>query len=155
MEPLKNIFERQDSARDKMMNTDKKNQTGSAYIKFEIDDHLFATEISKIREVVDSWKLTVYPELCHGHLGIVNIRGQILPVINPFNHSVTQTAPLPGERLIILEGPSKDGFCVVVKQVQKVVLDSENPDQNSTVNINGRPVKIVTEPDLYEYFGVQ
>lgn len=107
MEPLKNIFERQDSARDKMMNTDKKNQTGSAYIKFEIDDHLFATEISKIREVVDSWKLTVYPELCHGHLGIVNIRGQILPVINPFNHSVTQTAPLPGERLIILEGLPK------------------------------------------------
>lgn len=44
---------------------------------------------------------------------------------------------------------------MVVKQVQKVVLDSENPDQNSTVNINGRPVKIVTEPDLYEYFGVQ
>ena len=120
-----------------------------------IDPWALMAEISKIREVVDSWKLTVYPELCHGHLGIVNIRGQILPVINPFNHSVTQTAPLPGERLIILEGPSKDGFCVVVKQVQKVVLDSENPDQNSTVNINGRPVKIVTEPDLYEYFGVQ
>lgn len=155
MEPLKNIFERQDSARDKMLNTDKKNQTSSAYIKFEIDDHLFATEISKIREVVDSWKLTVYPELCQGHLGIVNIRGQILPVINPFGHAVTQTEPLADERLIILEGPSKHGFCVVVKQVQKVVLETENLDQNSTVNINGRPVKIVTEPDLYEYFGVQ
>lgn len=155
MEPLKNIFERQDSARDRLLNTDKKLQSTAAYIKFEIDDHLFATEIGKIREVVDSWKLTVYPELCQGHLGIVNIRGQILPVINPFGHSATQTTPLSDERLIILEGPSKHGFCLVVKQVQKVVLDMDSGDQNSTVNINGRPVKIVKELDLYEYFGVQ
>jgi purine-binding chemotaxis protein CheW len=51
------------------------------YLTFILDGELFALDISKVREVLDYTKITKVPQMPEFMLGVINLRGTVVPVI--------------------------------------------------------------------------
>lgn len=52
------------------------------YLTFILDGELFALDISKVREVLDYTKITRVPRMPEFMLGVINLRGSVVPVID-------------------------------------------------------------------------
>jgi len=52
------------------------------YLTFTLDGELFALDISKVREVLDYTKVTKVPQMPDFMLGVINLRGSVVPVID-------------------------------------------------------------------------
>lgn len=56
-------------------------ETGQ-YLTFELDEEVFAMDISKVREVLDFTKITKVPQTPDFMLGVINLRGSVMPVVD-------------------------------------------------------------------------
>ena len=56
-------------------------ETGQ-YLSFTLDTELFAIDIVKVREVLDYTKITKVPRMPDFMLGVINLRGNVVPVID-------------------------------------------------------------------------
>ncbi len=54
----------------------------SQYLTFTLDKEYFAIEINKVSEVLDYIKITKVPRVPDFILGVINLRGKVLPVID-------------------------------------------------------------------------
>ena len=52
------------------------------YLSFMLDEELFALNISTVREVLDFTKITKVPRMPDFVLGVINLRGSVVPVID-------------------------------------------------------------------------
>ena len=52
------------------------------YLTFKLDSDLFAVDVSKAREVLDFTEVTRVPQTPDYMLGVINLRGSVVPVIN-------------------------------------------------------------------------
>lgn len=52
------------------------------YLTFQLDNEAFATEISKVREVLEYTKITRVPRTPGFMRGVINLRGSVVPVID-------------------------------------------------------------------------
>jgi purine-binding chemotaxis protein CheW len=52
------------------------------YLTFKLDSDLFAVDVSKAREVLDFAEVTRVPQTPDYMLGVINLRGSVVPVIN-------------------------------------------------------------------------
>jgi len=54
----------------------------NAYLTFRLGDELFAANVSKVLNIVELTKITQVPRMPNYMLGIINLRGLALPVID-------------------------------------------------------------------------
>ena len=52
------------------------------YLTFKLGDELFGVDVSKAREVLDYSEVTHVPQMPGYMLGVINLRGSVVPVIN-------------------------------------------------------------------------
>ena len=52
------------------------------YLSFTLDRELFAIDIVKVREVLDYTKITKIPRMPGFVLGVINLRGSVVPVVD-------------------------------------------------------------------------
>ncbi len=52
------------------------------YLTFHLDDEVFALDISKVREVLEYSAVTKVPQTPEFMLGVINLRGNVVPVID-------------------------------------------------------------------------
>lgn len=52
------------------------------FLTFELDDEVFALEISKVREVLDFSEVTKVPQTPEFMRGVINLRGSVVPVVD-------------------------------------------------------------------------
>ncbi len=52
------------------------------YLSFKLDDEVFALGISQVREVMDFTTITKIPEMPEFMLGVINLRGSVVPVVD-------------------------------------------------------------------------
>ena len=55
---------------------------GRQYLTFTLKEELFAIDISTVREVLDYTKITKIPRMPDFMLGVINLRGNVVPVID-------------------------------------------------------------------------
>lgn len=58
----------------------KEQQTGDQFLSFSLRDEDFAVEIFKVREVLDMATLTRIPRMPKYLCGVINLRGNVVPV---------------------------------------------------------------------------
>lgn len=64
------------------------------YLTFKLADEVFALDISQVREVLDLTKVTKVPRTPDFMLGVINLRGSVVPVVDmrlKFGMSKTET----------------------------------------------------------------
>nr|WP_320050252.1 chemotaxis protein CheW [uncultured Desulfuromonas sp.] len=52
------------------------------YLTFQLDEEVFALEISKVREVLDFTDITKVPQTPIFMRGVINLRGSVVPVVD-------------------------------------------------------------------------
>lgn len=52
------------------------------YLSFYLDDEVFALPINKVREVLDFTSITKVPQMPDFMLGVINLRGNVVPVMD-------------------------------------------------------------------------
>jgi len=63
------------------MTTDAIDRT-TQYLSFNLDDELFALDISKVREVIEFTSVTKVPQTPDFMRGVINLRGGVVPVVD-------------------------------------------------------------------------
>ena len=52
------------------------------YLSFNLEEEIFALDISKVREVLDLTEITKVPQVPGFMCGVINLRGSVVPVID-------------------------------------------------------------------------
>lgn len=105
-------------------------QLTDQYLTFKLDEDLFAVDVGKAREILDFVEVTRVPQTPDYMLGVINLRGSVVPVINlrrkfgmdELEHTVDTC-------IIVLEVAIEDSsvvISIVADSVKEVLdLDSE------------------------------
>jgi purine-binding chemotaxis protein CheW len=134
------------------------------YLTFALGREEYGLEILKVREIIGYMEITAVPQTPSYVKGVINLRGQVIPVIDLRAKFGMETAKVTEETCIIVVEISQNGrkfsTGTVVDHVQEVLdIDGENieeaPQFGSTVNTDfilgmgkvGDSVKILLDID--------
>lgn len=134
------------------------------YLTFALAHEEYGLEILKVREIIGYMDITAVPQTPHHVKGVINLRGQVIPVIDLRAKFGMETTEVTEETCIIVveisHGGHKFSTGIVVDHVQEV-LDiagediEEAPQFGSSVNTDfilgmgkiGESVKILLDID--------
>ena len=134
------------------------------YLTFALAHEEYGLEILKVREIIGYMDITAVPQTPHHVKGVINLRGQVIPVVDLRSKFGMDTADVTEETCIIVveicQGDRKFQTGIVVDHVQEVLdilgTDIEDaPQFGSSVNTNfilgmgkiGDSVKILLDID--------
>lgn len=103
------------------------------YLTFELDEEVFAFEISRVREVLEYGKVTKVPQTPDMLKGVINLRGSVVPVIDlRVKFGMTEAEQTINTVTIITEIQVDQELCVMgtlVDSVKEVIdLTAEDID---------------------------
>ena len=113
------------------------------YLTFALGSEEYGLEILKVREIFGYMEITAIPQTPAYVKGVINLRGQVIPVIDLRAKFGMETAELTEETCIIVaevnQGKQTFSTGIVVDRVQEVLdIDGENveetPQFGSSVN---------------------
>ena len=102
------------------MDKEAENMDVTLYLTFLLESEVLALEVTRVREVLDICQITRVPNAPDYLLGVVNLRGSVIPVIDlRMKFGLPQTESTIDARIVILE-LSRDG----VEAVAGIMADS-------------------------------
>jgi purine-binding chemotaxis protein CheW len=134
------------------------------YLTFALAQEEYGLEILKVREIIGYIAVTAVPQTPHYVKGVINLRGQVIPVIDLRSKFGMETAEVTDETCIIVVEINQDsrkfstGIMVdCVQEVLDIPGDSieEAPQFDTSVNTNfilgmgkvGESIKILLDID--------
>lgn len=100
------------------------------YLTFKLDDDAFATEITKVREVLEHTDVTKVPRTPEYMRGVINLRGNIVPVVDLRLQFGMEPVEVTVDTCIIIIEVEIDGNATVLgalaDSVQEVIDMSED-----------------------------
>jgi purine-binding chemotaxis protein CheW len=101
------------------------------YLTFALGPEEYGLEILKVREIIGYMEITAVPQTPHHVKGVINLRGQVIPVIDLRSKFGMETAEITEESCIIVveisQADRKFNTGIVVDHVQEV-LDIKGQD---------------------------
>ncbi len=140
------------------------NDKEGKYLTFALSSEEYGLEILKVREIIGYISVTAVPQTPHYVKGVINLRGQVIPVVDLRAKFGMETTDVTDQTCIIVveihQGTRKFSTGIVVDHVQEV-LDiagesiEEAPQFGSSVDTNfilgmgkiGDSVKILLDID--------
>ena len=134
------------------------------YLTFALANEEYGLEILKVREIIGYIDVTAVPQTPHYVKGVINLRGQVIPVVDLRGKFGMETTDITEETCIIVveiaQGNRRCSTGIVVDRVQEV-LDiageaiEEPPQFGASVNVDfilgmgkvGESVKILLDID--------
>ena len=114
---------------------DRSVQRGQLYLSFMLGSEVFATDIKRIREIIEYTPPTIVPMMPASLRGVINVRGGVVPVVDLAVRFGWQTTPV-GRRtsIVIVEirhNDEKHVLGLVVDRVNAVIeIKSEDIDSS-------------------------
>ena len=107
------------------------------YLTFALAHEEYGLEILKVREIIGYMDITAVPQTPHHVKGVINLRGQVIPIIDLRTKFGMETAEITEETCIIVVEITQDSrnfqTGIVVDHVQEVLdilgTDIEDPPQ--------------------------
>jgi len=139
-------------------------QKQGKYLTFAIADEEYGLEILKVREIIGYMDITPVPQTPAYVKGVINLRGQVIPVIDLRSKLGMQSAEVTEETCIIVVEASRNGqkndTGLVIDRVQEVLYIAgeqiqETPEFGSSIKTDfilglgkvGKSVKILLDID--------
>ena len=95
------------------------------YLTFALGPEEFGLEILKVREIIGYMEITAIPQTPAYVQGIINLRGQVIPVVDLRTKFTMETENATTETCIIvvetMQGPEKFSTGIVVDRVRDVL----------------------------------
>lgn len=98
-------------------------QTGGEVLTFTIDNVVYGIEIRYINEIIGYENITVVPKVPQYIKGVINIRGQIVPIISVRRRFGKEDIE-PDDRtcIIVLEFDGSNQVGIIVDRVREVAI---------------------------------
>ena len=111
----------------------------------------YAVPIENVVEVLDTWQTSEYPEPQPNHIGLVHVRGRILPVVIPnfIGSKSKKKENSEDKRLLILDSGDSGSFGVEVEYLKKYNKATDLQSMK-VININDEPVTYVEIEDFFK-----
>ena len=124
-------------------------QNNCTLVKFDCYHKHYAIHIKHIHEIIESSEVIPYPEKIQNHVGIINLRGRIIPVINILvdENSNEENKSLK-TNVIILEFSNQKIFAIKTNKIQKFIFDDSSLESGQTINLNGIPTYYMEENEF-------
>ena len=104
---------------------------GGKYLTFALGPEEYGLEILKVREIIGYMEITAVPQTPYHVKGVINLRGQVIPVIDLRTKFGMETAEITEQSCIIVveicQGNRSFSTGIVVDHVQEV-LDINGQD---------------------------
>ncbi len=112
-------------------------------VRFHISNKYYAVNIKKVREIIEKIEHTPYPEKLEHHIGIINVRGVVIPLIQMENEiQVNDTEHI---KIIILEFIEGNLTAIQADKITKCVYKSNLLLPGQTINLSGVPSLYIDE----------
>jgi purine-binding chemotaxis protein CheW len=116
----------------------KMNDTINSYLSFKIGSEYYAANVSFVQNIIEFTEITKVPEMPVFMLGVINLRGQVLPVIDTrikFGLSYSETTT--NTCILVMEVTVDEKHIMVGALVDAVaeVLEISEDDINETPSI--------------------
>ena len=130
-------------------------------VTYTVGENLFSINVMKVREIINPFPVTTVPESHHAVEGVVQVRGEILPVINlAMALNLKSTKPLDQTKFIISElNQMKVIFRVdEVHRIQRISWEIDEPASLSMgleettsgiVKLDGKIILLLDYEKLY------
>jgi purine-binding chemotaxis protein CheW len=74
------------------------------YLTFKLDEEMFALDVFQVREVLDLSTITKVPQAPDFMLGVINIRGSVVPVVDlKLKFNLPKTEKTINTRIVVME----------------------------------------------------
>jgi len=108
-----------------MQTVERTRAAGGKYLTFALGSEEFGLEILKVREIIGYMPITAVPQTPSYVKGVINLRGQVIPVVDLRSKFVMHTAETTSETCIIVvettQGSGKCNTGIVVDRVRDVL----------------------------------
>lgn len=114
------------------------NDNNVSYLSFKIGDELFAANVSKVLSIIELTKLTKLPHAPKYVLGVINLRGMVLPIVD--THSKLGIAPSDEKTegiIIVME---------IMQENQKITLGALVDAVREVMEVDNS--KIIPTPEI-------
>ena len=125
----------------------------TTYLHLVIGDSFYLYPITDVQEVSEMLPLRPYPFDFENHLGVVNLKGQVIPVFTLNGHKLNSSET---QRLIIssIKGELFAFICSCVKKVILTDLQVKDIEVSKITDIEKRPAKLLLFEDLFKKVAV-
>jgi len=123
---------------------------GNQYITFTIENELFGVEILSVQELIGYKEITIVPNLPEYIIGVINLRGNVIPIIDLRKKFKLQTKNYDKFSVIIVLNINKRSIGLVVDSVHDVVSIPEEEISDTpmfTTKINTTFIKNISQVD--------
>jgi purine-binding chemotaxis protein CheW len=119
-------------------------QDSAKYIRFRLDAETYAVNLMDIKEIIKPRVITEVPHAPDFLLGIISLRGIIVPVIDMRARlGFSKAIPAARQRIIIVK--KKDGCCgLLVDEVFEVVTLAQQPIEGPPTVLDGTDREFIT-----------
>lgn len=109
-------------------------EKGGKYLTFSLENEEYGLEIAKVRQIIGHMEITSVPQMPDHIKGIINLRGQIIPVLDLRAKFGMPTVDVTNRTCIIVVEISRENqkfeVGIVVDCVQEVIdIEGENIEQ--------------------------
>lgn len=107
------------------MNSEIRKATEGKYLTFVLGQEEYGLEILKVREIIGYMDITEVPQTPHDVKGVINLRGQVIPVVDlRAKFGMETTEPTEQTCIIVVEiahGDTEISTGIVVDKVSEVL----------------------------------
>ncbi|MGN0156440.1 MAG: chemotaxis protein CheW [Lachnospiraceae bacterium] len=115
------------------------------YIKVEMGDELFGIDISYVDNIVKMQRITRVPNVQPYIKGVINLRGEIIPIINlRLKMGLDEAEETKATRIIIIKMEQLGKIGLIVDAVKEVVALEENQIEKMKYDSKDDTVHFVT-----------
>lgn len=107
------------------MSTEKDTQKGKN-LSFIIEDNIYAIEIKYVRQIIRVQKITVVPEQPKYIKGVINLRGEIIPIIDLRVKFKKEPRKYDARTCIIILDVNQVTVGIIVDRIFEVITTSED-----------------------------
>ena len=107
------------------MRTEVNDDLAGRFLSFNIGDSLYGIELPYVIEIVSMQQITVVPSLPHYILGIMNLRGKVVPVIDVRLKLNQELRPYDDKTCIIITQIDEMQVGLIVDSVAEVLSSAQ------------------------------
>ncbi|MBE8401036.1 chemotaxis protein CheW [Leptospira borgpetersenii] len=121
------------------LEADKTTESQKEYLTFNVNKEIFGIDILKIHEILKPVPITRIPNGGDYILGVINLRGEIIPIIDLKQvFGIGYSDIIPSTRIIVVVQDEKRAGILVdtVRQVVKIQYDKINSNTTDDLTLN-------------------
>jgi len=133
-----------------ILEKDSEDTLRNKYLSFQVRNEIYAFEIKYVTEIIGIQKITKIPNISPYVKGIINLRGNIIPVINVRNRFGLEEISYDDRTCIIVIKKDNDVVGLIVDKVSEVFnLTSQQitPPHSTKKGANGKFINGISKID--------